>query len=716
MLSRFTYLSALILLIPSMVIADDLEEMFIIGSRSDIQTVPGSAFILDTKELEKFVYTDINRMIRQVPGVYLQEEDGLGLRPNIGIRGAGSERSEKITLMEDGVLIAPAPYAAPAAYYFPTASRMKQIEVLKGAPILKYGPSTVAGVVNLISTEISEEPSGKLNVEAGEYGTNRLNAHYSSGNETFAWLVETTQVQSDGFKDIDRSSRDTGYNISDYLIKTRFKSDQSSYPRHQLDFKYQSSDETSNQTYVGLSDADFDRDPNRLYGLTALDEMNTDHSGTNLRYLITFSEQFSLSTTAYYNQFERDWFKVDRINGGGFVDTIDLANAGDLTAQGVLDGTIDADIRIKHNNREYESKGIQFTSELYLRNHEIQTGIRIHEDSADRFQPSEDYTQTAGQLSFVGIVDPSSSNNRVEKAEALAIHVMDVWKATDAQEWTLALRYEDIDTEQRRYSDVARSSSELTASNNVNELLASIGFNYSLNEQWNLIAGYHTGFAPASPDSQENVDPEKSDNFEAGFRYQSQSTQISAIWFFSDYKNKVTNCSVAFPCGAITSGSQSEGESRIQGLEFSMNTTLHSNGKYTVPFSISYTFTDADITNSQDSGNQNGDALPYIPEHALNAQIGLELFSGLNTYLSASYIGEMCINNECNRADVDSTFLKTDDGLVFDLASHYPLSDTASVYLKVDNLSDEQVIVARSPGGARPGKPRTASVGMKLDF
>ena len=134
------------------------DRMTVLGDRDSLATIPGSAHLIGLEELERQEHSDVHRILRQVPGLNLQEEEGYGLRHNIGLRGTGVECSQKITLLEDGVLIAPAPYTAPSAYYFPTAARMEAFEVRKGSSAVRQGPYTNGGAINLISRSI---PGGR---------------------------------------------------------------------------------------------------------------------------------------------------------------------------------------------------------------------------------------------------------------------------------------------------------------------------------------------------------------------------------------------------------------------------------------------------------------------------------------------------------------------------------------------------------------------------
>ena len=231
-----------------------IEEVTIVGTAEDVRNLPGSGALVDQEQIRIEAASDINQLLKTVPGIYIQEEDGFGLRPNIGIRGATSERASKVTLLEDGVMIAPAPYSNPAAYYFPTTLRMQSVEVLKGAPLLRHGPQTTGGVVNLVSSAVpSEGSAGTLNFAYGQHGQADLLANYGARVGDFGFLVETAQRRSDGFKDIDRSSRDTGYDIQDYMVKLAWEGE-----RQSLLFKGQYSEETSDETYLGLTDRDFD--------------------------------------------------------------------------------------------------------------------------------------------------------------------------------------------------------------------------------------------------------------------------------------------------------------------------------------------------------------------------------------------------------------------------------------------------------------------------
>ena len=682
-----------------------LEEVTIIGDRQATREIAGSGALIDSLQIRDELATDINQLLKTVPGTYIREEDGYGLRPNIGIRGATAERSAKITLMEDGVLIAPAPYAAPEAYYFPTLARMQAVEVLKGASQLRYGPQTTGGVVNLVSTPQPEQAGGRLQLVYGQDHQTDLLASYGTQIGAFGFNLETAQRYNEGFKSIDRSDQDTGYQIEDYVAKVSWQGEQ-----HALKLKAQYSDETSDETYLGLTDRDFAEDPDRRYGMSAPDQMSNEHKAVSLTWDWQISADFSLATTVYRNEFHRDWFKLSK---GG--DLVAAANNGDADAQAVLDGDRDiAGLSFKHNNRRYVSEGIQTNLDWDWGEHALALGARYHEDEVDRFQPTERFDQINAALIATGVIEPNASNNRVQTAEALSFWVTDAWQINDALRLDLALRHERVKTDEVRFDSVARDSIALTRDNDLSIWLPGVAAFYEINDNWSLLAGVHRGFSPLGGSAQEWEKPETSINYEFGARYDGP-VFIEAIGFYSDFSNKGESCSNAYPCSnGATSGTFITGEAVVAGIEVQVGHVFET-GQITWPLSLAYTHSKAEARGDKaDSDVLDGDTLASVPENALSLRIGAEVGGRWDSYAVVKYVDDMCVEIGCNRAA--SNFAKTESFFVVDVGTRYAVTDAISAFVKVENVFDKRAIVSRQPDGARPNKPLTAMLGVEWVF
>ncbi|MDB2588480.1 hypothetical protein N9Y33_01260, partial [Bacteroidia bacterium] len=84
----------------------EMESVTILAPRKDIGQIAhlsGSEILLSEQDIKRFDQVDGNQILQTLPGVYTQQEDGWGLRLNVGLRGTGVLRSSRVTLMEDGV-------------------------------------------------------------------------------------------------------------------------------------------------------------------------------------------------------------------------------------------------------------------------------------------------------------------------------------------------------------------------------------------------------------------------------------------------------------------------------------------------------------------------------------------------------------------------------------------------------------------------------------
>jgi Fe(3+) dicitrate transport protein len=700
---------------------------------SGLDEVPGSLHLITTKELKRFSYTDPLRTLRTVAGVNITEEDGFGLRPNIGLRGSGTERSSRITIMEDGVLIAPAPYTASSAYYFPSIARMSSVEILKGSSQIAFGPQTASGAINLISTQIPDVETASFSMSHGSFKNRYVHMYVgnsvTSGKGTFGYLIEFLEIGSDGFKTLDNEDP-TGFIKSDRLAKLKWSSPVSASVQQSLQLKLADVTETSHETYLGLSEADFAITPNRRYAASAQDVMNTEQTQTVLTHTVAPSKRLEIKTDIYKTTFHRNWYKLDRAvdSTGTTMDLGEILNSPDDFSEGYsyLTGSSTiglAGLDVQANNRNYFAQGIQSRLIYTFGKAEVKNriifGSRFHRDLVDRFQWRDRYSMDNGTMELVTPGIHGTAGNRVESASALANYLRATLHFGDFT-LTPGLRHENISFERYDYgsSDLERLGNGDYRVNNVSVLLPGVGLNYQISSALDLFTGVHRGFIP--PGSKPQTEPELSINSELGVRFSHRYVSAQMVIFSNNYSNLLgadLNASGGTGSGDLFNG----GSAMANGLEFELAVDPFTDGPcdhISMPVRIAYTYTDATFTNAFDSdfgawGDvEVGDALPYLAPHQLSLVTSFEHekiaidISGRFTSAMRTVAGQ----GEILLAE------STDESLIFDSGIRYEVSNHLNVTLGVTNLLDRAYAVSRRPYGLRPNMPRALRIGVSVNI
>jgi len=694
----------------------------ILGNKFVAKNRTGAAYFLSTAELAEFNYTDINRALSKIAGINFYEEDGFGLRPNISIRGTSPERSSKIAIMEDGILISPAPYSASSAYYFPSIARMQAVEVLKGSSQIQYGPYTTGGAINFVSTEIPESFKGKITTNYGSFNTGQTHSTFGNSFDNFGYMVEYLNYNSDGFKALG-NNLNTGFDINEITSKIRLNSSDQSLISQSLEFKFHYYDEISNETYLGLTDDDFDINSSLRYPGSEKDKMDAEHTQYLITHQLNLSERFKITSNFYHNGFKRNWYKLDDIVYSGDSQKISkvLSNpdkySGHMSlVRGELNET-DNSLKVKANNREYVSKGIQTKIDYhwYGKNdsfNDLEIGFRFHYDEEDRFQWEDIYNINNGFMSLSKYGDKGSQGNRISSANSFASYIMYKYKL---KRFTITpgIRYESIDLERNDYgkSNPQRNKNEVSyRQNKVSVFIPGFGLNYSFNNNVSMFGGLHKGYSP--PGSSEGQKAEESINLEIGTRLSYKKFNSELIFYQNNYTNLLGN-DLAATGGFGELDPFNAGKALVNGLEFLLRTNLLENNDVSVPFSLSYTHTNAkflsDFGSTQDIWGEvsNGDRIPYIPKHQLNSSISFQV-DKYEINLSGNYNGKF--------STIANGSVEIPSYLIFDISFRYNLSSDITFRSKILNLFDKDYAVSRAPAGLRPGHPFGIYFGFEYRF
>lgn len=682
-----------------------LEEVVVVGVDTDLQDISGSVAILDEADLDAFDYVDLGKLLSAVPGVYVRGEDGFGLRPNIGIRGAAAERSQKITLMKDGVLITPAPYSAPAAYYVPNVSRIAAVEVLKGPAAIRYGPHSVGGAINFLSPNIPEDSVSKLDISAGSYGFQKLQLSSTGSRGSIGYFVDGLSYSSDGFKDLDGGGH-TGFERTDLGGKLQYVPANSQ--REQVfTVSVDIGNERANETYLGLTDADFIQDPNRRYRASQLDRFESEHGSVIFNYGVAITEASRVNLKAYYTEFDRSWNKLDGFEQGpSLQEVLSSPNLYSLEYYLLTGERVSASLPtdfldVTNNDRQYETRGFQAfyerSDQWFSWSVTSQLGIRAHKDQVRRLHSPVSYAMTEGRMVRQYGRDAKVENFAVTDALSTFASIA---ISRGALTLEVGARNETIDGRLTNFlvGTERQSNQSITT--------PSFSFRYQSDLGFSLFGGVHKGFSPAGPGA--SADAEESINLELGLRAEVKDLGADILYFQSDYENLLGRCRVSDQ--NCTPGDEFNGGNVMtEGVEFSASLSRQVLDDLVATGSLSYTYTEAIFESSFFSNYiawgivQSGDQLPYIPEHSGVASLSL---ASERWSLGGSVKFQETMREVAGSSPIEDD-LHADGFVILDLTARYALSSNLELQVVAKNVTNEAPIASHRPFGARPEMPRT---------
>ncbi|MGQ0737396.1 MAG: TonB-dependent receptor domain-containing protein [Acidobacteriota bacterium] len=681
------------------------EDLTVIGSRlagseEMLRRLPGSFHLLTRDTLTASHVFSTSEALRKVPGVIVRDEEGLGLRPNIGIRGLNPTRSAKVLLLEDGVPTAFAPYGDNASYYHPPIDRFDRVEVLKGSSQIAYGPVTLGGVINYITPEAPVRPSFALDVTGGNRAYANVGGSFGGTWSRTGVFAQAARKQSNGARD----------HVHSDLLDVMGKATRSFGATQQLSVKGNYYGEDSQVTYSGLSDAEFATNPRQ--NPFANDVFDGGRVGVSGAYRAVAWSRVALTGTVYASRFARDWWRQSSNSGQRPNDAADRQCGGMAN----LSTTCGNEGRL----RRYRHAGAEARGRVAFRAgmaQETDFGVRVHKEYQDRRQENG-----ATPLARTGVL--VENNERTADAQSAFVQ-----HRVLAGAWTVTpgLRVERI-----RYSRTNRLAL-VSGATDLTELVPGLGVSYGPTPDATLFGGVHRGFAPPRAEDIINnttggtidLEPERSWNYEVGGRTRLGSTlRLDAALFRLDYENQIVPASLAGGVGAtLTNG----GETLQQGVEMGADGDwrrlrgtghgLYSRAAFTwlpvARFTGVRSSNVAGFTTTSVSGNR----LPYAPETTVSVTVGYRHEAGLDVEIEAQHVGDQ-VGDDLN------TIAGTADGqrglipayTYWNLAASWRVSRLpGSLFLAIKNVADRTFIVDRTRG-ILPGHPRLLQIGTSWRF
>lgn len=638
-------------------------------SENSVARQTGTVIVIQLEDLEIMLPLSTEDALRRLPGINAKSEEETAIVSNIGIRGLAASEAKSLVL-EDGVPVAPGLFIGNDRYFNPRIQRVERIEVLKGSASLRYGPSTIGGVVNFLTK--TPEDGLLLSARLGSFDTREVMMELggrSPSGEASGGIV-ATHARSDGFLD-------RGYEMTDVMAKAGLEIGE----RQSLGFKFSHYENDANISYRGhllgeyLAGATNNPAPDDYY--------LTDRKAFDVNHRLDLADRTTLKSVVYWSEMTRDYWRYD-------VDTPASNAAGRWVYRDTLTG----------NNRSFERYGaetrLSHGHALFGLENEVEIGLRaLREESNDT------------RIRATRASDRTGVNDRhiVDSASSVAAYVQNRLEVNDRFAVTPGLRLESYD--QKR---VILTDNNATASTSNTEFMPGVGATFWVTPSAQLYGGVYRAFSPASNGvaldglTDQRLEAERSTNMELGIRGLNGDFSYELVAFRMDFSNQVVTGN------SDPNLSQSNaGETLHQGAELALGYEIA--GGFGISGNVTWV-----PTSRFETGDNRGNRIPYSPK--LMANLGVDYRIGaLRAGLFAHHRGEQ-FGEETNRVDIpDNAAGGIWGGLmpaytVFDATAQYQFSSQLTLFGAVKNLADKRYITGLRQG-IYIGPERSFEVGLR---
>ncbi len=696
----------------SVAMTGNLKNVTILGGDQGLLThLPGSVTQIDQKQLNEMMPHSGNEVLKRVPGLHVVEEEGAGMRINIGIRGLDPDRSRTLLIMEDGIPVSLNPYGENEMYYTPQIDRMSGVEVLKGSGQVLYGPQTIGGVVNYLTADAPEKPSLKLRFMGGS-GLN------FNGFASFGTTYKNTGIVISYLRRQAENMGPLRFRVDDVNVKFNFKLSQKS----NLLFKAAYFNEVSNATYIGITQTMYDAGGQDFVRLAPDDKLNVKRFSGSAIYSLKISPKWEFKAIAFAYQTTRNWRRQDFLlqpgaNMSGVV-------WGDSAVSG---GAIFMQNSTTHRNRTYQVWGAETkvggTFRLGRVHNRLDAGIRYVGEDAIEAQLRGGNPQAAGG---------SLTNLEHRPGHGLSVYAQDKAFLGKRVTLTFGVRGEFYwfarEIQRTASKDTLIRNNSFTAA-----VIPGLGLNYQPHKNLNVFAGVHRGFAPPRLKDAISVNgevyqlnPETSWNYELGSRLAfNDFVRAEITGFYMDFANQVIPVSQS--SGGAGAGFVNGGKTRHAGVEMGLSwdiSRLISREGWQVSGDVNFTFADSRFNSDRrisagvDTINVRGNFTPYAPRFLANASVTVETPVGLGIRLAGLYTGAQfgdALNTVAPSAN--GRIGRIDDYFLMDGSVWYRVPKIfTTLRFSVKNMTNERYIVSRRPQGIRVGLPMWIMGGFEFNF